>query len=77
VGANAVLEIQDTGPGIPADELPHIFERIHRGDHDNVPGSGIGLAVTAELVAAHHGTIEITSPPLGGTRATVRLPLAR
>jgi two-component system, OmpR family, sensor histidine kinase BaeS len=77
VGTNAVLEIQDTGPGIPANELPHIFERFHRGDHDNVPGSGIGLAVTAELVAAHHGTIEITSPPLGGTRATVRLPLAR
>jgi two-component system sensor histidine kinase BaeS len=76
VGPDAVLEVQDTGPGIPADELLHVFERFYRGDHVQVLGSGIGLAVTAELVAAHHGTIEITSPPIGGTRATVRVPIA-
>ncbi|MGH9058947.1 MAG: ATP-binding protein, partial [Acidimicrobiales bacterium] len=41
-----------------------------------VAGTGIGLAVTAALVAAHHGTVEVTSPTGGGTRAIVRLPKA-
>lgn len=70
----ATLEVQDTGPGIPAEQLPHLFERFQRGNHPGISGTGIGLAVTKELVDAHHGTITITSPPLGGTRATVRLP---
>ncbi|MGH9094521.1 MAG: sensor histidine kinase [Acidimicrobiales bacterium] len=75
-GDDAVLHVGDTGPGIPADELPHVFERYRRGNHTDVAGTGIGLAVTAALVAAHHGTVEVTSPTGGGTRAIVRLPKA-
>jgi two-component system sensor histidine kinase BaeS len=74
---NAVLEIADTGPGIPADDLPHVFQRLWRGRHArSIVGSGIGLAVVRELVIAHGGTVSAASPPTGGTAITIRLPLA-
>jgi two-component system sensor histidine kinase BaeS len=74
----AVLEIADTGPGIPADELPHVFERLWRGRRArSVAGSGIGLAIVRELVTAHGGTVSAASPTGAGTTITVRLPLAR
>jgi signal transduction histidine kinase len=77
-GESAVLEIADTGPGIPADELPHVFQRLWRGAQArSVAGSGIGLAVVRELVTAHGGTVSADSPAAGGTTVTVRLPLAR
>jgi two-component system sensor histidine kinase BaeS len=77
-GDAAVLRIADTGPGIPADELPHAFERLWRGrDAARVAGSGIGLAVVRELVTAHGGTVAIESPPAGGVTVTVRLPRTR
>jgi two-component system sensor histidine kinase BaeS len=76
-GSSAVLEVADTGPGIPADELPHIFDRLWRGHHArSVAGSGIGLAVVRELVTAHGGTITAESPPGIGTIVTIRLPRA-
>ncbi len=72
---SAVLEVADTGPGIPADELPHIFDRLWRGQHARaVAGSGIGLAVVRELVTAHAGTVTAQSPSGGGTTVTIRLP---
>ena len=56
-GEQAVLRVRDTGPGIPPDELPHIFERFFRGQGAaGVAGSGIGLTVVAELVRAHQGS---------------------
>jgi signal transduction histidine kinase len=74
---SGVLEIADTGPGISADELPHIFDRLWRGDHArSVAGSGIGLAVVRELVAAHGGAVTAASPPGGGTTIAIRLPQA-
>jgi signal transduction histidine kinase len=74
---SAVLEVADTGPGIPAEELPHVFDRLWRGQHaHSVTGSGIGLAVVRELVTAHGGTVTAASPPDGGTTVTIRLPLA-
>ena len=73
----AVVEIADTGPGIPADELPHVFDRLWRGKTSNATsGSGIGLAVVRELVSAHGGTVTATSAP-GGATFTIRLPLQR
>jgi signal transduction histidine kinase len=73
----AHLDIADTGPGIPADELPHVFDRLWRGQHARaVAGSGIGLAVVRELVAAHGGMVTAESPVSGGTTITIRLPVA-
>ncbi|MGE5225348.1 MAG: sensor histidine kinase [Planctomycetaceae bacterium] len=71
----AVLEVLDTGPGIAPEDLPRLFERFYRGRAaEDVAGSGIGLAVAAELVAAHGGRIEAGDRDGGGARFTVRLP---
>jgi signal transduction histidine kinase len=76
-GPSAVLEVADTGVGIPADELPRIFDRFWRG-HAAVQtsGSGIGLAIAAEIVRAHGGTLTAASEPGEGTRLTLTLPRA-
>ena len=74
-GDSAELTVTDSGPGIPAADLPHIFERFWRGTAAaGRAGSGIGLAVVAELTAAHGGTITASSPPGGGTAFTLTLP---
>jgi two-component system sensor histidine kinase BaeS len=71
----AELTVSDTGPGIPANDLPHIFERFWRGTAAaGRAGTGIGLAVAAELAAAHGGTLTATSPPGGGAIFTLTLP---
>jgi two-component system sensor histidine kinase BaeS len=71
----AVLEVSDTGPGIPAEELPFIFDRLWRGRAARqIPGSGIGLALVREIVTSHGGTVEAASAPGDGTRITIRLP---
>jgi signal transduction histidine kinase len=70
----AVLDVADTGPGIPAADLPHVFERFFRSRAVRADGSGIGLAVAAELAAAHGGAISVASPPGRGTTFTTRLP---
>ena len=71
----AVLEVADTGPGVPAEELPHLFERFWRGSTARTTGgSGIGLSVVSELVRAHEGTVEASNAPGAGARFTVRLP---
>jgi len=75
-GEWAVLEVADTGAGIPADELDHVFDRFYRGRDTRTSGSGIGLTVVRELTQAHGGSIEVASEPSGGTRFTVRLPVA-
>jgi PAS domain S-box-containing protein len=74
------LDVQDTGVGIPADELPRLFERFHRvrstagRSHE---GSGIGLALVADLVALHHGSVEVASEEDAGSTFTVWLPYDR
>jgi two-component system sensor histidine kinase BaeS len=74
----AVLDVIDSGPGIPADELPHVFDRLWRGRAAKpVAGSGIGLAVAREIVVAHGGTIEAVSSESAGTTITIRLPLSK
>jgi two-component system sensor histidine kinase BaeS len=74
---DACLIVEDTGPGITDDELPHLFERFWRGRSGrNTAGSGVGLAVAAELVRAHGGHIDAARRLGGGARFTVTLPRA-
>jgi two-component system sensor histidine kinase BaeS len=74
----AVLNVIDSGPGIPAAELPHVFDRLWRGSAaKQVAGSGIGLAVAREIVVAHGGTIEADSREGDGTTITIQLPLSK
>ncbi|MGH3121858.1 MAG: ATP-binding protein [Streptosporangiaceae bacterium] len=76
-GRDTVLRVTDTGAGIPADELPHIFERFWRGRQAvQISGSGIGLAVAAELARAHGGQLTASSEPGRGTEMTLSLPAA-
>ena len=74
-GACAVLTVTDTGTGIPADELPRIFDRFWRGRRAaQTSGIGIGLAVAAELTRAHGGQLSATSQPGHGTQLSLTLP---
>ncbi|MDR3536862.1 MAG: ATP-binding protein [Acetobacteraceae bacterium] len=73
-----VLRVKDTGVGVPADELPRLFERFHRIEGQrsrSFEGSGIGLALVNELVRLHGGSIAADSTPGVGTTFTVSLPL--
>ena len=77
-GARGYVEVADKGPGIPAAQLPHIFERFHRGDASrarDTGGYGLGLAISKALVEAYGGTIEPQSRPGEGTRMVVSLPV--
>jgi PAS domain S-box-containing protein len=72
------LEVRDTGTGIPAEELPHIFERFHRvkgARGRSYEGSGIGLALVQELVNLHSGSIRVNSAVEQGTCFTVTIPV--
>jgi two-component system sensor histidine kinase BaeS len=67
-----VIEVQDTGPGIAADVLPHIFDRFYRAGERG--GSGLGLPIARSLVEAHGGSIAASSEVGGGTTISIRLP---
>ena len=75
-GDQAAIRVSDNGPGIPADEVAHVFDRFFRGREVRAGGSGIGLTVARELVRAHGGDIRVGSDPGQGTTFTVSLPLA-
>ncbi|MGE0224088.1 MAG: ATP-binding protein [Acetobacteraceae bacterium] len=79
-GREAELVVEDTGVGIPASEVPRIFDRFHRieGQQGRThEGTGIGLALVSELVRLHRGTIAVQSEVGKGTAVRVRLPLGR
>jgi two-component system sensor histidine kinase MprB len=70
------LTVTDEGPGISAEDLPHIFDRFYRArTARSMPGSGLGLAIVKRVVTSHGGTVEVTSPPGGGTKVEITLPL--
>ena len=75
----ATATVEDTGMGIPEEELPHIFERFFRGETPQaiqIPGTGLGLAIAQEIVKLHGGWITVESQVGKGTTFTVWLPLA-
>src|ERR1700751_4521019 len=78
-GADAVLDVTDTGIGIPAEALPHVFKRFFRVDGSRSReqgGAGLGLAIVKSICAAHGAVIEVTSAPGHGSTFRIRQPLA-
>ena len=76
VQRTATLTVSDNGPGIPAEDRPHVFERFYRGASARpVAGSGIGLAVVAQLVKAHGGSVGLVDT-LTGTTIAATFPTA-
>jgi signal transduction histidine kinase len=76
-GTVALLSVHDTGPGIPADELPRIWDRLFRGDASRSErGLGLGLSLVKAITEAHGGTVDARSEPGHGSTFTVSLPLS-
>ena len=74
---DVLIEVRDTGAGIPADEMPHIFERFYRGTNTGearASGSGLGLAIVRSIVEMHDGQIELASEVGQGTQVRIILP---
>jgi signal transduction histidine kinase len=75
-GANVVVEVADTGPGIPEEEVSHVWEELYRGTGARgVPGSGLGLALVRAIIERHAGEVNLRSRAGQGTVISVRLPI--
>jgi len=71
------IAVEDRGPGISPDELPHIFDPFYRGEavrNSQIPGVGLGLSLVKRILEAHHGTIEVKSSEYGGAAFILYLP---
>jgi two-component system, OmpR family, sensor kinase len=76
-GAQAALEVTDSGPGIPAEDRLRVFDRFYRRSGEASDGSGLGLAIVKQIVTRHGGTIALEDAgSAGGLKVSVRLPLA-
>jgi signal transduction histidine kinase len=79
-GDRTLIQVEDTGIGIPAEALPHIFERFYRVDKTRSRGTGgfgLGLAIAQQIIHAHNGQITVTSAVGQGTLFEVEMPLGR
>ncbi len=76
-GPQAIIVVQDHGIGIPAQDLPHVFEQFRRGKNvaGKIPGTGLGLASVKHILERHGGTVSVTSKEGEGSTFTIRLPL--
>lgn len=75
VGNMALFRVRDTGSGIPADRLPHLFDQFWQGKDSDSRGVGLGLAIVKAIVEAHGGTIAVESAEGEGSTFTLKLPL--
>ncbi|MBO0610376.1 HAMP domain-containing sensor histidine kinase [Myceligenerans salitolerans] len=76
-GTSAVLEVDDAGPGIDADDVPRVFDRFYRADSARaLPGSGLGLSIVQRVVDAHGGRVAVARSARGGALLRVDLPAA-
>ncbi len=76
IGDRLAVEVADTGPGIPRELLPHVFDKFAQSGDARSLGSGLGLAIASEVVEAHGGRIGVESEPGRGTSFRIELPLA-
>ena len=77
---DVLLTVRDTGIGIPAEDLPHIFERFYRVDKARsreAGGTGLGLSIVKDMVRILGGSVEVSSEPGRGTEFRILLPLVR
>jgi len=71
------LEIRDHGPGIDAEDMPHVFDRFFRGARSRArPGSGLGLAIVRQVAELHAGSVSVAAAPGGGTVVRLRVPVS-
>jgi len=71
----AIITVADTGPGIPAEDLPHIFKRFYRSEKSRTSGrTGLGLSISKAIIDAHGGALHVISESGKGTTFTIRLP---
>jgi two-component system, OmpR family, sensor histidine kinase MprB len=74
-GSSWRVSVRDHGPGIAADDLPHVFDRFYRADNARaLPGSGLGLAIVNQVIRSHSGWVAVWTPPEGGTVVTLTIP---
>jgi two-component system sensor histidine kinase MprB len=75
VGRDGIVVVRDDGPGVPADDEAHLFDRFYRGaTARGRPGSGLGLAIVRQVAEAHGGSVRLESPEDGGARFVMTLP---
>jgi signal transduction histidine kinase len=79
VGTHVEVTVSDTGPGIPATDLPHLFDRFYQSRQSVAPatgegGKGLGLAIVKRIVELHGGDVQVSSAPGAGTQVRLTLP---
>jgi signal transduction histidine kinase len=75
---HAIIQVRDYGLGIPADLIPHIFERFSKARRPGIRGeqsTGLGLSISRQIIENHKGTIDVTSEEKKGSTFTIKLPL--
>jgi two-component system sensor histidine kinase MprB len=73
--AEGAVVVDDEGPGIAPEDLPHVFERFYRSEESrSMPGSGLGLSIVQQVASRHAGSTEAVASPHGGARLVFRLP---